>query len=50
MGTDDLIDRLVGEISSLDRDGKIRLTKQLAHAIEEDRPLLQKLLLITTLF
>ncbi len=43
MEPDDLIDRLVGEISSLDRDGKIRFTKQLAHAMEEDRPLLQKL-------
>jgi len=43
MGTDDLIDRLVGEISSLERDGKIRFTKQFAHAIEEDRSLLQKL-------
>ena len=43
MEPDDLIDRLVGEISSLDRDDKIRFTKQLVHAIEEDRPLLQKL-------
>ncbi len=43
MESDELIDRLVGEISSLDRDAKIRFTKRLAHAIEEDRPLLQKL-------
>ena len=37
MESDELIDRLVGEISSLDRDGKIRLARGLAHAIEEDR-------------
>ena len=43
METDELIDRLVGEISSLDRNGKIRFTKRLAHAMEEDRPLLQEL-------
>ena len=43
MESDELIDRLVGEISSLDRDGKIRFTKRLAHAMEEDRPLLQEL-------
>jgi hypothetical protein len=39
--SDELIDRLVGEISSLDRAAVIRFAKRLAHAIEEDRPLLQ---------
>ena len=43
MEMDDLINRLVGEISSLDRNGKIRFTKELAHAIEDDRPLLKEL-------
>ena len=43
MESDELIDRLVGEVSSLDRDGKIRFTKSLAHAVEGDRPMLQNL-------
>jgi hypothetical protein len=40
---DDLINRLVGEISSLDRNRKIRFTKELAHAIEDDPALLKEL-------
>jgi hypothetical protein len=40
---DDLINRLVDEISSLDRNGKVRFTKELADAIGDDRPLLKDL-------